>query len=119
MKEQIFETLSKLVEINLQLFKIEIKQEVSGFLVQMAMTIILIIFANMVLVLGSFAAAFLLGEFLGKLFYGFSIVTLFYIILLTIAIVNRKQIEASIRKQIQKSMIKEENKELAHLPEGE
>ncbi len=105
MKEQIFETISKLIEINLQLFKIEIKQEISDWIIQMSIAIIILIFTNMVVVLGSFATAFLLGELFGNIFYGFAIVTIFYLFLIIIILLNRKSIEQTIRKQVQESMV--------------
>ena len=108
MKEQIFDTISKLVEINLQLFKIEIKQEISDWIVQMSIAIIIVIFTNMVIVLGSFTTAFLLGELFGNLFYGFAIVTIFYLFLVIVILLNRKSIEQAIRKQIEESMVEKQ-----------
>ena len=46
MKEQIFDTVSKLIEVNFQLFKLEIQQELSNAIVRLAISIICIIFAN-------------------------------------------------------------------------
>jgi uncharacterized membrane protein (DUF485 family) len=105
MKEQIFDTLSKLVEVNLQLFKIEIKQEIADLIVKLSILLVMLIFANIIIVLGSFAMAFLLGELLGKPLYGFGIITLVYAIILGIVWVQRKSIEATIRQKVRQAIL--------------
>jgi hypothetical protein len=105
MKEHIFDTLSKLIEVNFQLFKLEIQQELSNVIVRLTISIICIIFANMAVVLSSFAIAFLLGEWLHNNAYGFAIVALFYMILTAIAWLNRETIGDTIRIQVQAAML--------------
>lgn len=104
MKEQIFDTLSKLIEVNFQLFKLEIQQELSNAVVRLSISIICIIFANMAVVLSSFAIAFLLGEWLQNNAYGFATVALFYVILTAIAWLNREAIGDNIRIKVQTMM---------------
>ncbi len=105
MKEHIFDTVSKLIEVNFQLFKLEIQQELSNAIVRLAISIVCIIFANMAVVLSSFAVAFLLGEWLQNNAYGFAIVALFYIALTAIAWVYREIIGNTIRIKVQAIML--------------
>jgi hypothetical protein len=109
MKEQFFDTVSKLVEINLQLFKLEIKQEVADLVVKFNFFLIIIIFANMIIVLGSFALAFFLGDLLGKPFYGFGVVTLTYATILAVMWINRKNIKILLKQKIQQDMLAKDN----------
>lgn len=105
MKEHIFDTLSKLIEVNFRLFKLEIQQELTNLIVRLTISIICIIFANMAVVLSSFAIAFLLGEWLHNNAYGFAIVASFYMILTAIAWLNRETIGDTIRIQVQAAML--------------
>ncbi len=105
MKEQIFDIVSKLIEVNFQLFKLEIQQELSNAIVRLAISIICIIFANMAVVLSSFAIAFLLGEWLQNNAYGFAIVALFYVVLTAIAWLYREDIGNMIRMKVQATML--------------
>jgi hypothetical protein len=116
MKENIFDTFSKLVEVNLQLFKLEIKEEVSSWAVQTGVIVLLILLINIVVVFGSFAMAFLLGAWLESNFLGFAIITVGYLLLLLLIWASRKQIENSIYQHVQQNLF-EKQKELAQKQE--
>ncbi len=115
MKENLFDTLGKLVEVNLQLFKIEIKEELSSWVVQTCVMIGLILVVNMVVIFGSFALAFLLGTWLESNFLGFGVVTCLYVLLFLGLYGGRKQIEATIYNYVQQSLF-EKQQQLENKP---
>lgn len=112
MKEQFFDSISKLVEVNIQLFKLETQQEISNLIVRLAIAVIMLIIVNMAVVLGSFAMAFLLGQWLENNFYGFGIVTILYLALGVVAWTNRNLLEKIIRKQVEITMLEKNNKQI-------
>lgn len=104
----LLDTVSKLVEVNLELFKIEVKEEIGNWAIQSSLILVVLIAANMGIVFSSFAIAFLLGNWLNNYFFGFGTVAVFYGIVAWALWQNRQSLQQRIKVYVQENLFEKQ-----------
>lgn len=104
----LLDTVSKLVEVNLELFKIEVKEEIGDWAIQSSLLLVVLIAANMGIVFSSFAIAFLLGNWLNNYFFGFATVAVFYGIVAWALWQNRQSLQQRIKLYVQENLFEKQ-----------
>lgn len=102
--EELFYKLKEYGDTRLDLFKLKSINKASGFFSSVVMGLILAVILFMVLTFISIGAALLIGFLLGKMFYGFFIIALIYIIIGLILYSGREKI---LRAPVSNKLIKE------------
>ncbi|MEM9858829.1 MAG: phage holin family protein [Bacteroidota bacterium] len=77
----IVDNLLKLVESKIEIAKVEIKKDLAKFIAKALVAVILASLGLTFFIFLNFGLAFLIGEWIGKLYIGFLIVSAFYLIL--------------------------------------
>ncbi len=76
--EILFDKASDYLETRLDLFKLKATQKASDVISSMASRLILILLISMVVIMINIGLALLLGEMMGKSYYGFFVMAAFY-----------------------------------------
>ncbi|MEP6926206.1 MAG: phage holin family protein [Ginsengibacter sp.] len=79
--EELFQKLRDYAEVRLDLFKLKSINKVSSFMSSLITSIVLVILLSIVILCITIGAALLIGECLGKTYYGFFIVGGIYLII--------------------------------------
>lgn len=93
------------------LLSMQIKKTAAELLANIGSSIIMILFASMVLLFGSFALAYYISEIYNSIFIGFISVTGIYFILFLITLILRNSIRTYISDTIIGILFKEEENE--------
>lgn len=96
------ENIVKLIEAKFELSKIEIQEKIEGFVSQLIHTILTMFLAFILLIFVSILLAVGINQWLGSSFWGFIIITGFYLILFLIWILNKSTIQKTIQKTVEK-----------------
>lgn len=113
--EESKQQITDYLQDRLLLFKLDVVERGAKLIATMFTILIVALFAFFVLLFLSVMAAFLFGELLHHIFWGFAIVAAFYVILLALVIGYRKKIMQKYIVDIVIGIVfekaKEENKE--------
>jgi uncharacterized membrane protein YqjE len=112
----LLDTVSKLVEVNLELFKVEVKEEIGDWAIQTSLILVVLIAANMGIVFSSFAIAFLLGNWLNNYFFGFATVAIFYGIVAWALWQNRQSLQQRIKLYVQENLFEKQGEKTTLTP---
>lgn len=113
-KSDVLELIAELKEyfsIRSTLLSMQLKKTSAELISSLGSSIILIIFASMAFVFGSFAFAYYLAEIFNSLSLGFLTVCGIYVFMLLLAFILRNNIKTTISNTIIPQMFKEENYE--------
>ena len=102
--EELFYKLRDYGDTRLDLFKLKSINKVSGILSSLIVLIILIVLFSLVLLCITFGIALLLGAWLGKMYYGFFIMAVVYIIIGLVLYSGRNKL---LRTPVSDKLIKE------------
>ena len=94
------DSLVKYLEVNVELIKLDTKETAVRVIAKMMKAIIMMILGSFTLLFISLACAFYLDTILGSRFYGFSVVALFYLLLIVIFWLGHKKVTRKIRESI-------------------
>jgi Zn-dependent protease with chaperone function len=104
--EDLFQKLKDYADVRLNLFKLKSINKVSGFMSIFATILILVILFTAILVCITIGFAILLGEWLGKLYWGFFIVGGIYLLIgLILYSLREKLIKTKVSDELIKQMI--------------
>ena len=90
--ETLFEKIVTYIKTSLELLKLEIIYKSVNIISSIAIRLIVIFFITLFLFFLSIGMAFFLGEWLGKIYYGFFAMAFVYIILTILFLVFQKQL---------------------------
>ncbi|MDP4283813.1 MAG: phage holin family protein [Bacteroidota bacterium] len=102
--EELFYKLKEYIDLRIDLFKLKSINKISGFLSTLIVVSILAVLAFLVLICITIGVALLLGEILGKTYYGFLVMALLYIIIGLVLYYGRNKF---LKKPISNNLIKE------------
>lgn len=103
----LFENAGDYLEKRIELAKLKAADSASGFAATFLTKVLLCFILAMILLIGSIGAALWIGDGLGKIYYGFFLVTGFYIlVMLLFLIFNSKWIKKPMQDSIVKSILK-------------
>ena len=105
--DSLMENLSGYVEARVQLLKHEVREEVAKAMTRILVLAALVLLAILVIVFFSLGLALYLSQVLGAEFAGFLVVGGFYLLLLLLSIVMKKQLFQSLERFL--------NRHLEHL----
>lgn len=88
----LIDDLKEYVNLKIQLLKLTVAEKAAHAMASLIATIVLILLAFVVLLFGSLAVAFLLGECLNSYAAGFGIVAGFYLLIALIILLTKKKI---------------------------
>ncbi len=114
-KDNVVELISDLKEYansRSALLSMQIKKTAAELLANIGSSLMVILFASMVFLFGSFALAYYLSEKYNSIFIGFISVTGIYFLLLLIALILRKTIRTYISNTVISILFKEEENEI-------
>ena len=113
-KENVVELINDLKEYansRSELLGLQIRKTAAVLIGNIGSNLIVLIFATMVFVFGSFAMAYYIAEFYKSMFIGFLSMAGLYFLLLLIALLLKNSIRTSITNTIIKTLFKEEDHE--------
>lgn len=88
--DTIFQNIQEYIETRLELFKLKMVDRSAEVFSKIAKVVIVVFFSAMFLIVFNIGLALLIGEWLGKSYYGFFVVAIFYVLLAFILIRFRK-----------------------------
>lgn len=105
--EALFEKANDYLETRIELTKLKAVDKASDFVSSLTAKLIILFFIVIILLFASIATAFLIGNATGGLQYGFFIVAGFYLLLVLLLYIFRRQwLKTPILNSIIKSMLK-------------
>lgn len=90
--DTLFQKIQSYTETTLELFKLKMIEKTSEIFSKIASLIILLFFTAMFFIIINIGLSLLIGEWLGKSYYGFFIVAIFYLLLGIILVKFRKKL---------------------------
>ncbi len=102
--EELYYKLKDYGDIRLDLFKLKSINKASGFLSTLIASVILIVILFLVLICITIGLSLLIGTLLGKIYYGFFVMTVIYIIIGLVLFSGRKKF---LKMPISNKLIKE------------
>lgn len=102
----LFENAGDYLETRIELTKLKATDSVSGFAASAITKLIFCFILAMVLLMGSIGTAFWIGNNLGNIYYGFFLVTAFYVLVLLVLLLFKTKWKAPLHDSIVKSMLK-------------
>lgn len=108
---ELINELKEYISIRSTLLSLQIKKTSAELISSIGSSLILIIFASMAFIFGSFAFAYYLAEVFNSLSLGFLTVCGIYVFMLLLAYLMRNSIKTSISNTIISQMFKEDNYE--------
>ena len=104
--EELFQKLKEYADVRLNLFKLKSINKFAGFMSLVITLIILIIIFSTILFCITIAAALVIGEWVGKIYFGFFIVGGIYLIIgLVIYSMRDKLIKTKVSNKLIKELI--------------
>src|ERR1035437_5612938 len=104
--EELFQKIKEYADVRLNLFKLKSINKFAGFMSLSITLIILIVIFSTILLCITIGAALLIGEWVGKIYYGFFIVGGIYLIIgLVIYTLRGKVIKTKVRNKLIKELI--------------
>lgn len=104
--EELFQKLKEYADVRIDLFKLKGINKVSGFMSSFATLLVLIILFSAVLMCVTIGLAIIIGEWLGKLYYGFFIIGGVYLIIgLILYSMRDKLIKTKVSDKLIKQLI--------------
>ncbi|KAA9042195.1 phage holin family protein [Ginsengibacter hankyongi] len=104
--EDLYQKLSEYADVRINLFKLKSINKISGFMSSVVTIVILIILFGAVLLCLTVGAGFLIGEWVGKVYYGFFIVGAIYLIIgLVIYSMRDKLIKTKVSNKLIKDLL--------------
>ena len=113
-KENVVELINDLKDYansRSELLGLQVRKPAAELIGTIGSSMIVLIFASMVFIFGSFALAYYIAEFYNSMFIGFLSITGLYFILLMIALLLKNSIRTSITNTIINILFKEEDHE--------
>lgn len=113
-KENVVELINDLKDYansRSELLGLQVRKTAAELIGNIGSSMIVLIFASMVFIFGSFALAYYIAEFYKSMFIGFLSITGIYFILLMIALLLKNSIRTSITNTIIKILFKQEDHE--------
>ena len=102
--EELFQKLKEYADVRLDLFKLKSINKVSAFVSAIITSVLLIILFGSVLLCITFGLAFLIGGWIGEVYWGFFIVGAIYLI---VGIIVYSMRDKLIKAKVGNKMIKE------------
>ena len=104
--EELFQKIREYADVRLNLFKLKSINKFAGFMsLSITLIILIVIFSNILLCI-TIGAALLIGEWVGKIYYGFFIVGGIYLIIgLVIYSMRDKLIKTKVSNKLIKELI--------------
>jgi len=104
--EELFQKIREYADVRLNLFKLKSINKFAGFMSLSITLIILIVIFSTILLCITIGAALLIGEWVGKIYYGFFIVGGIYLIIgLVIFSMRDKLIKTKVSNKLIKELI--------------
>ena len=104
--EELFQKIKEYADVRLNLFKLKSINKFAGFMSLSITLIILILIFSAILLCITIGAALLIGEWVGKIYYGFFIVGGIYLIIgLVIYSMRDKLIKTKVSNKLIKELI--------------
>lgn len=104
--EELYQKLREYADVRLNLFKLKSINKVSAIMASIVTIIVLIILFGAILLCITIGAGFLIGEWVGKVYYGFFIVGGIYLIIgLVIYSMRDKLIKTKVSNKLIKELI--------------
>ncbi|MBL3654937.1 phage holin family protein [Fulvivirga sediminis] len=100
--DNIIDHLTDFIESKVEVFKMELKEEIAALMSKAIVTVLLGLTASFFLFFLNIAIGYYLGYLLENIFYGFLIVSLFYLIVFIIFFLLRNQL--GLRELIEKKL---------------
>jgi membrane-bound ClpP family serine protease len=104
--EELYQKLSEYADVRMNLFKLKSINKVSAFTSALLTSVILAAIFSAILICITIGAAFLIGQWVGKVYYGFFIVGGIYLIIgLVIYSMRDKLIKTKVSNKLIKELI--------------
>ena len=113
----LLESITGLIEVNIQIAKLEVKDTVSQIAVKVIKGVAMLVLGLFIVIFGSITLALFLGQWLNNHVWGFGLVTLFYLLILIIIRLAKRQLQLSVEKNVEKMLPgvkKTETKAITH-----